>query len=130
MDTKTPGGLVFSAFVHLTDHAGRHHAFSPGDPVPGWARPLIGDHVTQTGATFACDSDAGDDPPDLIAQAPGHAPGDDLAAEPPRQPPTSGPGSNRPAWAQFAAQVGQPVSPAWSRQDIIDALIRHGHLRE
>jgi hypothetical protein len=31
---------------------------------------------------------------------------------------------------EFAKAVGQPVTHGMSRQDIIDALIRHGHLTE
>lgn len=124
MDTQTPG--VFGTFVHVTDAAGVHHAFKPGDPVPGWARPLVGDHVLEEP-----DTDSGPEEPDwpegAFTTETGPVPDGN---EKPAPPPTSGAGSSRPAWAEFARQVGQPVPDVWSRQDIIDALIRNGHLRE
>lgn len=124
MDTQTPD--VFNTFVHLTDDAGVHHAFGPGDPVPGWARPLVGDHVIHTGESPAI-SPVEDWPEIGFVTVEDEGLG---VVEPPKQPPTSGPGSNRTAWAEFAKQVGQPVLGEWSRQDIIDALIRNGHIRE
>ncbi len=127
MDTQTQD--VFNAFVHITDDAGYHHAFAPGDPIPGWARPRIGDHVVANG--WVAEPDHVTD--DLIAQAPGFtAFGNDVQEDVPevQPPPTSGPGSNRGAWAEFAKAVGQPVTTGMSRQDIIDALIRNGHLTE
>jgi hypothetical protein len=130
MDTMTPS--VFNAFVHLTDPAGHHHAFGPGDPAPAWALPLVGAHVLHAGGGAPLPVAP---PPedDLIGQAPGFTAFTDEDPEPsgpPTPPPTSGHGSSRPAWAEFARQVGQPVTPEQSRQDIIDALIRNGHIRE
>jgi hypothetical protein len=130
VDTQTPD--VFNTFVHVTDLAGLNHAFGPGDPIPGWARPLVGAHVIATGPVLT--PGLWDDAePELIAQAPGVTVfGDDVegSTERPKPPPVSRPGSNRPAWAEFAKTVGQPVSTAMSRQDIIDALIRNGHLSD
>lgn len=36
---------VFSDYTHVSDVDGRSYAFGPGDPVPGWALPLVGEHV-------------------------------------------------------------------------------------
>ncbi len=124
---------VFNWFVHITDDAGIHHTFGPGDPIPAWARPLIGEHVITTG--FVPEPDHTDSTGDLIAQARGYTAfadqDDDLGVvEPPTAPPTSGPGSNRAAWLTFAQQVGQPVTSGMSRQDIIDALVRNGHITD
>lgn len=141
MENKTPS--VFNAFVHLTDPAGLHQTFGPGDPVPDWARLLVGDHVIHGG-----DGGPAEDyvvppahgtvfaqtPDTALTETPGFVPfgeDDELGVvEDPTPPPTAGPGSGRPAWVEFAKRVGQPVAPTQSRQDIIDALIRNGHLRE
>ncbi len=129
----TPQGEVFNSFVHITDEAGIHHAFGPGDPIPAWARPLVGEHVITTG--FVPEPDHTDSIGDLIAQSRGFTAfadqDDDLGVvEPPAPPPTSGPGSNRAAWAAFAQSVGQATTTDMSRQDIIDALVRNGHITD
>ncbi len=128
-----PRGEVFNSFVHITDDAGHHHTFGPGDPIPGWARPLIGEHVITTG--FVPEPDHTDAIGDLIAHSRGYTAfadqDDELGVvEAPTPPPVSGPGSNRAAWLTFAQSVGQPVNADMSRQDIIDVLVRNGHITD
>ncbi len=145
-----PRGEVFNSFVHITDDMGIHYVFEPGDPIPAWARPNVGDHVISHGSDLAdwpemgytTDADPLDGTvfakprtPEVTAQARGFTAfadqDDDLGVvEPPAAPPVSGPGSNRAAWLTFAQQVGQPVTAAMSRQDIIDALVRNGHITD
>lgn len=110
---------VFTAFVAVTDVMGEHHNFAPGDPIPEWALPLVGDHVI--GYSSIQESAV-----DLWADEETPGPDPDLLIPPP----LSGPGSARPEWVAFAAEVDVPVDSTMSRRDIIDALVRKGYVRE
>jgi hypothetical protein len=110
---------VFTAFVAVTDDTGMHHNFTPGDPIPAWALPLVGDHVIEFTEEVPSLTDDDFDPP-------GHHEGSQLLVPPP----PSGPGSGRREWAAFAAQCAVPVSTIMSRRDIIDVLTRKGFVRE
>lgn len=130
----------FNAVVVLADAAGTHHTFTPGDPIPAWAFPLIGDHVvdtepaiefgTEPAIEFQAGSGTGVVELPAAAPEPGwpgeHTHGRDSRLLSP--PPVSGPGSNRNAWLVFAEQVGVPVARTMSRRDIINALQRRGIL--
>jgi hypothetical protein len=142
MPTMTPD--VFNAFVHITTDDGVHHEFGPGDPIPDWARPYIGEHVIHKGGLYEEDEPAEAvaamaarfDEPELVAQAPGYTAfveqdQDGTGPDVPQPPPTSGPGSGQQAWFRYAQAVGEtePTS-SWTRQDIIDLLIRRGHISD
>ncbi len=131
--------VFFSAYVHVTDADGANHVFSPGSPVPGWARPLVGDHVVST------QEPSSDTEPELIAHARGFdafapepgaepSPDDDIIEGEglaPPMPPTSGPGSSADAWVRYAHQLGETEpNLKWSRQKVIDLLIRKGLIVE
>jgi hypothetical protein len=112
----------FNAYVTVTDDAGVNHAYTPGDPIPVWAFPLIGGHVV-------AHKRDGSSPliPEYIVEdfdPPGHH---DNSVEL-KAPPTSGPGSDRRSWADFATRVGVPVTAAMSRKDIIEFMQRRGLL--
>jgi hypothetical protein len=106
----------FSAYVTVTDDAGNNHTFTPGDPIPEWAFPHIGGHVVD-----------GNHPSDVAEETfdePGrHEDSVGLTA-----PPTSGPGSDRRSWGDFAASLGVSVTASMSRKDIIELLERRGLL--
>lgn len=118
MSTQTQNA-VFTAFVAVTDEMGEHHNFIPGDPIPGWALPLVGDHVIGY-------SDIPESPAVVWAEENSHGADSDLLIPPP----TSGPGSGRPDWVAFAAEAGVPVDSTMSRREIINALVRKGFVRE
>jgi hypothetical protein len=123
---------VFTCFTHVADAQDTMHAFGPGDPVPGWAQLVVGDHVW----TDVPDAPPGEEPaPDPVQDSPRlPAPsGPDLPAPPDTTnlgavPPTHGPGSSRPAWEQFAARHHVAVTTAMNRQDIVEACRRAGLL--
>lgn len=123
---------VFTAFVHVADATGENHPFSPGDPVPGWATNLVGDHVKAQSTEYTPEVE----PVDGFVEDDAHVSnllavmGEDGADAPPAHPPTSGPGSGRHEWAQWARKVGMVVPMEYSRQQIMDSAIRHGHLVE
>ena len=133
MSTVTEPRLVFTVFTHVTDETGEHHAFAPGQEVPGWVRGRVGDHVYDV-----ADEGEGVDPNVGVPDAPVVA-GADIrlrdevpvfTRSEPEAPPTSGNGSSRPAWAKYARELGESVTAQMSRQDIIDMLIRHGRLTD
>ena len=111
----------FAAHVVVTDSDGAFHSFSPGDEVPEWARSRVGDHVIDDGGGSE------DTPPSTPTPTP-------AAPEPeatPPMPPVSGPGSGQPEWVRYARLLGRgDVTGEWSRQDIIDLLIREGLITE
>lgn len=118
---------VFTAYVHMSDDDGTPHAFGPGDPIPAWAVPLVGEHVrTEADSTKPQISIELITPEDTLT----FVPDKDL----PPHPPTKGPGSGQPAWYDWAADVGAVagigITRTWTKQDIIDALIRQGYLTE
>lgn len=119
MNTQTQNA-VFTAFVAVTDDTGVHHNFAPGDPIPEWALPLVGDHVI--GYSSSTESPA----VDLWADEDTPGPDPDLLIPPP----LSGPGSGRPEWVRFAEEVEVRVDSTMSRRDIIDILVRKGYVRE
>lgn len=118
---------VFTAFVHVTDATGENHAYQPGDPVPGWAQKLVGEHAKTRHTEYVPEveprSDGFEDDPAPEVEA-----GEDIVLPP--HPPTSGPGSSRYDWAKWAKSVGMTVNVDMSRQDIIDGSIRLGHIVE
>lgn len=137
MQTTTPD--VFNAFVHITDEAGRTHAFGPGDPIPDWTRRHIGDHVIYRGG-FSENDESPEavaamaqalEAPNLVTRRPMDEDDGMGVVVPPEPPPTSGPGSGQQAWFAYAQAVGEtePTS-SWTRQDLMDLLIRRGHITD
>lgn len=93
-----------STYVHVTDKDGQSHVFGPSDEVPAWAAKRITNKKAWAEA-----------PADDNEQSDG-------------EPPRSGKGSGRDAWAAYAAQCGVQVSDDASREDIIAALVESGHV--
>lgn len=127
----------FNSYVHVADSDGAFHVFSPGDPVPGWARPLVGDHVlTYDGLAQAVVDEVFADVVADIARPEAYTtdPDDDSDIEGgeapvrgPAMPPTSGPGSSAQAWVQYSHALGEKTpTMKWSRQQVIDLLVRKG----
>lgn len=85
--------------VHVHDDNGTSHVFTPRDDVPQWAA----ERITNPKA-WADDEATNDD-----------GPGD---GEPPR----SGAGSGKAAWAEHAASLGLEVPEGATREDIIAAV--------
>lgn len=125
---------VFTAYVHLADQSGTPHPFAPGDPIPEWALPLVGDHVIAEAPPLefvaAVEAEAFTDPTPAAETAEAFTPDTDL----PAHPPTKGPGSGQDKWYAWAADVGAVaeigITRSWTRQDIVDSLIRHGYLHD
>jgi hypothetical protein len=120
---------VFTAYVHVTDANGQHHPFTPGDPVPGWAIPLTGDHCREPVPEYYRP-----DPREINAGTlhvdiePFFA--ETVEGEIPKRPPTSGPGSGRQEWITWGKAVGLDTWSAMTRQDVMDAAIRAGIIRD
>jgi hypothetical protein len=72
-----------------------------GEEAPAWAEEILGDHLFE-------DADRGD--------------GD--------EPPRSGKGSGKDAWAEFAAEKGVDIGDAGTREDIIAVLVAAGVIEE
>lgn len=87
-----------ASYVHVYDDKGEAHAFGPGDEVPAWAAKQMGDH---------CFVSAG---------------ADGQTGEPPR----SGKGSGKEAWAEFASHHGVEVTDEDTRDDIVARLADAG----
>ncbi|MGW1998147.1 hypothetical protein [Embleya sp. NPDC001921] len=98
-------GKQFTAFVHVDNGDGKSQVFSPGDPMPEWAE----EHVKNPKVW----SDDGKSP---AVQAAGPA------GDGPVEPPRSGPGSGKSAWAEYASARGVTVADDASREDIIAAV--------
>ncbi|MFE5332948.1 hypothetical protein ACFRCG_41850 [Embleya sp. NPDC056575] len=95
-------GKKFTAFVHVDNGAGRSGVFSPGDPMPEWAEA----HVANP-KVWAYDNAS-------VSETP--------QGEGPDEPPRSGPGSGKSAWAEYALSRGLEVTDDMSREDIIAAV--------
>lgn len=99
-----------NTFVHVRDEHGHTHVFGPDENVPAWAEEAITN-------------------PKVWAEAPA---GDPRAAEPKGsladEPPRSGKGSGRDAWAAYAAARGVDVPDGAGREDIISALAEAGKI--
>ncbi|MEU0940494.1 hypothetical protein [Embleya sp. NPDC005971] len=100
-------GKQFTAFVHVDNGDGKSQVFSPGDPMPEWAEA----HVKNPKVW----SDDGHSP---ATQAPPAGESEEGPVEPPR----SGPGSGKSAWAEYASARGVTVANDASREDIIAAV--------
>lgn len=92
-------GRHFASFVHVMGDDGQYHIFGPDDDIPKWAADAVGDHVW---ADDESDQDGGGEPP------------------------RSGPGSGKTAWAAFAADHDVEVSDDDSRDDIVAKLADAG----
>ena len=103
-----------AAYVHV---AGR--VFAPGDEVPdGFAKRITnpaawGDEPLDEG---------GDLPPGTVPAQNGTGQREDVVAEPPR----SGKGSGRDAWAAYAAEHGAEAPEGATREEIIAELEERG----
>lgn len=102
-------GRRLRTFVHVHDDAGRTAVFGPADEVPEWAAALI------------VNPKAWADEPAPVAEPTGPATGG--TAEPPK----SGRGSSREAWAVYAQARGLEVPDDASREEIVAAV---EHARE
>lgn len=107
-------------FVHVFDARSEAHAFGPDDEVPDWAAAKMGAHVFPDGEHPLPDSDY----PGKAAAA------DGPDRQPGQEPPRSGAGASRDAWAEFAREKGQEVAPEAKRPDIISALEAEGIIAE
>lgn len=128
--------------IHVTDDSGRAHVFAPGDDVPPWACAKItapgvwavppGDEPGPSDEEIARAEEAAAREAEAAAAAadrtPSGDPGTGDATRTPQDamvpvPPKGGPGSGRPAWAEYAAANGIVVTDEMrSRDDIIAAL--------
>ena len=88
----------------LVDPDGQRRVLEAGVEIPAWAEDLVGEHLRD--------------------DTPGATP----AVEPAvlEEPPRSGKGSGRDAWADFAAANGIDVADDANREDIVSALAEAG----
>lgn len=104
-------GARLVSTVYVNDQSGLPAAFGPDDDVPEWAARQMGAHCFEGGKhPFPDDADG-----DGVA--------DRKSGE---EPPRSGRGSGRDAWAQFASEKGQQVPDDAGRDEIIAALVQAG----
>lgn len=92
-----------ATYVHVTDEDGQSHVFGPSDEVPAWAAKRITNKKAW-------------------AEAPETDDGEPSNGEPPR----SGRGSGRDAWAAYAAEHGAEAPEGASREEIIAELEERG----
>jgi hypothetical protein len=96
--------------VHRSED-GTSHTFGPADDLPSWAEKAITNPDVWDG-----------DPPAHVAG------GDEGGSTPPEdsgEPPRSGPGSSRDAWAKYARALGVDVTDEMKQSDIIAAVDAH-----
>lgn len=96
----------------------RLHTFLPGEEIPDWAAALM------TPRPGWGEEDHESSQPVLTTPA---ADQPDAGEPDVEHPPTSGPGSGRKAWADYAADLGIEVTAEMSRADIITAVEDAGH---
>ncbi|WP_280471002.1 hypothetical protein [Nocardia cyriacigeorgica] len=128
-------------YVHVADDAGAVHGFGPGDHVPAWAAAKITnphvwegtDHTPEPIVTMGTGGGGGQgivirELPDTRLHVEEATADDDAAGDPAVDsdngdgpPAQRGTGSNRQAWADYAARRGVTVEPDWKREDIIAA---------
>lgn len=99
--------------VHVVDLEGRTRAFGQGEDLPDWAAEQITNPDVWEG------------------ELPEHLQPEQDPSQPPEtapveEPPRSGKGSSRDAWAAYAAVKGVDVTEGASREDIIAVLAEHG----
>lgn len=92
-----------ATYVHVTDDDGQSHVFGPLDEVPGWAAKRITNRKAWD-------------------EAPAETDGEQSNGEPPR----SGKGSSKDAWAAFAAGHGVKLENDATRDDYIAVLAERG----
>jgi hypothetical protein len=95
-----------TSFVHVSGDDGQYGVFGPDDDVPEWAARKIGVHAWQDGKHPYPDAAEG--------------------AEPPR----SGKGSGREAWAAFASDKGVDVAEDATRDELVADLVAAGVIEE
>ena len=108
------GALISTVHVHDYPPGGKN-VFSPGDDVPEWAAKQMGAH---------CFEDVEHPYP-----ADGEKPADDSGDQPPdgSPPPMVGKGSNKEAWAAYAAAIEVDISGVpFARDPIIKAIVDAG----
>lgn len=103
--------------VHVTDLEGRTRSFGPGEDLPDWAAKQITNPDVWEG------------------ELPRHLQGEQDPSRPPAatptgEPPRSGRGSGRDAWAAYAASRGVEVEDDATRDDIITALTERGLVQD
>lgn len=103
--------------VHVVDLEGRNRAFGPGEELPDWAVTQITNPDVWEGELPPHLNAEGEAQPVVAQPQTGAA-----ASEPPR----SGKGSGRDAWAAYAASHGVEVGDDVSRDDIMAALSERG----
>jgi hypothetical protein len=106
--------------VHVVDLEGRTRAFGPGEDLPDWAAEQITNPDVWEGELPAHLNAEGEPQPRVATPAPA------TPASQMQEPPRSGKGSGRDAWAAYAASHGVEVEEAASRDDIVDALSERG----
>jgi hypothetical protein len=102
-------GGILRTHVHVIDDQGRPHVFAPGVEVPDWAAEKITN-------------------PKAWAEAPktGAEPGGNGGGRSGGEPPRSGRGSSREAWAAYSAQRGVEAPDSATREEIIAELEERG----
>jgi hypothetical protein len=104
--------------VHVVDLEGRPRAFGPGEDLPDWAAGQIRNPDVWEGELPAHLDEAGGVREQIAVQ---------VEAQPEMpEPPRSGTGSGRDAWAAYATRYGVDVPDGASRNDIVNALAARG----
>lgn len=104
--------------VFVVDPDGRDRPFGPGEDLPDWAAKQISNPDVWDGEPPAHIRGQDDAKKEPASQAP--------AASAAQEPPRSGKGSGRDAWAAYAASRSVEVKGDASRDDIIDQLAERG----
>lgn len=99
------------SYVHVPDDSGEYKAFGPDDELPEWAARKMGAHCFENGEHPFSDDADGDGVPDR---------------EPGSEPPRSGRGSSRDAWATFADEREVEIPDGASRDEIVGVLLAAG----
>jgi hypothetical protein len=104
--------------VFVVDPDGRDRPFGPGEDLPDWAAEQISNPDVWDGEpptrTHGDQGGTGQQAPATQTPAPG------------KEPPRSGKGSGRDAWAAYAVQRGVDVNDDATRDDVIDLLAERG----
>ena len=121
--------------IHLHDDTGELHTFLPGDAVPEWvARRITNPAVWADGGGYLASNpgpvapeDAGPGGAGGPASSPPDEPGSPAVSRSKNsssgEPPRSGPGSNRRAWADYANTIGVEYDVTTDGRDAIIAAV-------